>query len=110
MPFIPSKKYFDKYNRQTQPYYFKFMSNTCLMFSCCSISASYELTSAKCTAKYSLIVYKIIIPIQYHLYRGGLEVTAVMTSNGFPQCPGSNPGRGKAENEEPGMLESLKVT
>ncbi len=78
------------------------------MISCCSISASYELTSAKCTAKYSLIVNKIIIPIQNHLYKGGLEVTAVRTSNGYPKCPGSNPGRGKVEGEEPEMLGSLK--
>ncbi len=34
----------------------------------------------------------------------------VRTSNGYTQCPGSDPGRGKAENEELGMLGSLKIT
>ncbi len=28
----------------------------------------------------------------------------VRTSNDYPQCPGSNPGRGKAENEKSSQL------
>ena len=70
------------------------------LFSCCSISASYELTRIECRAKYSHIVNKIIIPIQCHLSRDGLEGLAVITSNAYPQYSGSSPGRGKAVYKE----------
>ncbi len=60
MPFIPRKNILIKIICKYNPSDFKFMSNTC------SISASYELTSIECTAKYMNIA-TLLTSVAVHL-------------------------------------------